>query len=421
MVYLNDEETRMFNGEEGPTVRKAMELLVKVGQACGAERMIDITYAHILSSELDDLRFEATAASLEGVKVRIPTTTNSLSLDLDRAKDMGIPEDVVQDQRDSINRLRDLHRNTGIIPSYTCHPHGLYDLRMGQRVAFTEFNVAPLANSWFGARTNLGGQTETLASAITGKTPECGLQLTQNRWGKIVIKIANDLAPEEFSSADYGALGYWTGQVSLGRIPVYQGLPRGMTARQAEYIGVAQIVSSSAGMFHVVGVTPEAPTLEAALGDRRPEEEFVFGKKELLKVYEELNTAMQKKVDMVCFGCPHSPLDEIVEIAQLLNGRKVAQDVGLWVTTNKPTYILAKRMGFVNMIEGAGGFVASDVCAVTGLLRKSRDGREVKVVANNGLTIVGIISRARKREVGVHFGSIRQCVNAAITGRWEAK
>lgn len=420
MVYLNDDEKRILNGEEGPAVQKAMGLLVKMAEANGAERMVDVTHAHILSLEAADVLFEVTSGMLKDAKAKIPTTTNAVALNsVERARQMGVPEDIIDVQWPGICRLKELHSQAGLIPSYTCHPHSHMDLKMGEHVAFTEFNVAPFANAWFGVRTNLQGQTDTLASAITGKAPECGLHLTENRWGKVLIEIDKKFKAQDFDSAFYGALGYWAGQICVDRIPVFVGLPENMTYRAVEYLCVAPLIRGSVGMLHVVGVTPEAPTLEAAFGGKRPEEKVVFGKRELQAVYEELNTATKSEVDMVCLGCPHCSLQELITIARLVEGKKVAKGVRLWVATSEINYMLAQRMGLIDYIEGAGGFVNSGICAGTGFLLRFADSLGVKVVANNGLTLTGLVTKGTRGKVGVCFGSIERCVNAALTGKWE--
>jgi predicted aconitase len=422
MLYLNIQEERMLNGEEGPTIQKAMELLVRMGEANDAKRMVDVTNAHILSVEIADIFFEVTYGMLANAKVKIPTTTNPITINsVERARQMGIPKDIIDAQWPGICRLKDLHNRAGMIPAYTCHPHSLKDLKMGEYVAFTEFNVVPLANAWFGVRTNLHGQTDTLASAITGKAPECGLHLTENRWGKLLIEVDKEFGLEDFDSAFYGALGYWAGQVCVDRIPVFVGLPKEMTYRAAEYLGVGPLVRGSVGMFHIPGVTPEAPTLEAAFGGRRPEDKFVFGKKELKMVYEELNTTTKSEIDMVCLGCPHCSLQELIVIARLIDGKKVSENVRLWIATSEINYMLAERMGFISCIERAGGFVNSNICAGTFFLLRFTDSLGVKVVANNGLTLSGLVPRGTRGKVGVHFGSLEKCVNAAITGKWEEK
>jgi len=420
MVYLNDEEKKMLDGNEGPAVQRAMELVVKMAEANGAERMVDVTSAHILCVEAVDMLFEVTSGMLKDAEVKIPTTTNAVSIHSDeRARQMEIPEAIIDAQWPGICRLKELHKKAGIIPSYTCHPHPLKELKMGEHVAFTEFNVVPLANAWFGARTNLHGQTDTLASAITGKAPDCGLHLPENRWGEVLIEVDKGFGPEAFDSAFYGALGYWAGQVCVDRIPVFTGLPGNTTCRAVEYLGVGPLIRGSVGMFHVVGVTPEAPTLEAAFGGRKPGERFTFGKRELKTVYGELNTAKKSEVDMVCLGCPHCSLQELQAIARLLDGKKVAKSVRLWIATNEINYGLAERMGLIDPIERAGGFLNSSICAGTGFLLRFTESLGVKVVANNGLTLSGLVSRGTRGKVGVFFGNIEQCVNAALTGKWE--
>jgi len=420
-MLLNKEEKNMFKGGYGPTIRNAMEHLVEVGKAFGAERMVDVDCAHILSLEAVDLLYNLSHRMLDGIQVKIPTTTNPLALDINRARDLQIPQDIVDALKPGLERLTRLHQTTGMLPTYSCHPHSYHDLKMGEHVAFTEFNVAPLANSWFGVRTNLGGQTDALASAVTGKSPDCGLHSVENRWGEVLIEISRDLEPEKFQSSDFGALGYWAGQVLVDRIPVYNGLSKDMSCRQAEYMGVAQVLAGAIGMFHVVGVTPEAETVEAALGGKKPEKKLVFGKEDLAKAYGQLNTADVTKVDMVCLGCPHCPIEEVAKIARLLEGKKVAKGLRLWIGTSRPTYLLAQEMGFVDIIEGAGGFVLCNVCAGTGLLLRFTESLGVKVVANNGLTLCSLVSRRTRGKVGVCFGSTEQCVKAAVTGHWEEK
>ena len=332
---------------------------------------------------------------------------------------MKIPQEITGPVESGLQRLTDLHKAAGVFPTYSCRPYCHNDLRMGQHVAITEFNVVSMANSWFGARTNPGGQSDTLAAAVTGKTPECGLHLMENRWGEVLIEVSEETEPEKFDSSDYGALGYWAGKLLVDRIPVYHGLPRDMSSRQLEYLGVGQILGSSAVMLHVVGVTPEAPSLEVALGGRSPEETFVFGKKDLDDVYQELNSAADNKVDMVLLGCPHSPIEEISQIAQLLHGKKVAKGLRFWVGTSPSTYNLAKDMGLVDIIEGAGGFVLSGVCAGSGLVMGSAHILGVKVVANNGLTFSGFANKVTRGNVEVCFGNIEKCVNSAVSGYWE--
>jgi predicted aconitase len=166
-------------------------------------------------------------------------------------------------------------------------------------------------------------------------------------------------------------------------------------------------------MYHIVGVTPEAWTAEAAFQGGKPEETFVYGKKERKEVFEELSIAMDSKVDLVAIGCPHCTLQELADIARLLVGKKVHKDVRLWVGTNALTRLLAERKGIVNIIEGAGGFVTADMCPLGFNIWHWMG---IRVGATNSCA-PGDVKRMGRG--AFWFGTTDDCIKAAITGRWE--
>ena len=399
----------MFNGEEGPVIQKAMELLVKVGNAYGAEKMIDISHVHILCWEYDDDLFDLSASLCKDVMVKVPTTTNPPALQLNRLDELRIPKEILKDMPRQQLRLQEMFKRIGAIPTYTCYPQFLLELRCGEHICLTESNVAMTANSWYGARTNMDGQTTAIASAITGKTPEYGLHLAENRLGRILIQIGQDLKAEEFDYADFSALGYFAGKVSGDRIPVYQGLSKKTTPGLAKMIW--NFAWGSAAMYHIVGVTPEAWTVEAAFQGRRPEETFVYGKKEREEIFEELCTASDPRIDLVTIGCPHCTLQEIMDVTRLLGKRKVHRDVRLWVGTSAVTRLLTERMGLVDIIERAGGLVTADMCPAGVTLQP-------RVRATNSGTQAGLtVCRGTQPN---WFGTTKDCIEAAVRGRWEA-
>ena len=325
-MNLNDDEKRMLHGEQGVTVQKAMEFLVDIGEATGAEEMVVISYAHIMAYEMADALYELTSELTKGVKVKIPTTTHAVSLNLERIKDMRLSELVMEEARKTLARLQQLHQRLGAIPTYTCLPYFFYHLRFGEHVAFTDSQVVPVANSWFGIRTNMETPASAIASAITGKTPKCGMHLSEHRLGRVLIEISPELEAEKFDYADYGAISFWAGKIrinGLPAIPVYKGLSPRVTLGKAKYMSLPHTWHSGMTMFHIAGVTPEAPTVEAGFGGKRPEAKFVFGKREMKEAYQELTSAAEEKVEVVCLGCPHCTLQELADIAKLLSGRKI--------------------------------------------------------------------------------------------------
>jgi len=327
---------------------------------------------------------------------------------------------MIDEEQSVLSKRMKYHQRVGIIPSYTCLPHFLYDLRKGEHVAFMETNVGMLANSWFGAMTNLEGKTTAIASAITGKTPKYGLHLSENRYGKVLINIAPDLEPDGFDYADYVALAHWTGKLLFDRIAVYVGLPVTIRPSHVKYMCASQIYNSAAGMFHIVGVTPEASTLEAAFGGRKPEEVLVFGKKEKKEAYEYFCTATDTKIDMVVIGCPHCTLQEIADIARLIDGRRVNEDVKLLIGASELVITLAKRMGFIDIIEDAGGFVISDMCIRVAVLPPLSEVLGIRVVASTSGSVAQNTYRRSGGKTSAWFGTTQNCIDAAVTGKWGA-
>jgi predicted aconitase len=305
--------------------------------------------------------------------------------------------------------MQEMHQRIGAIPTYTCCPLFLQELRCGEHISLTESNVVLSANSWYGARTNMDGQTTAIASAITGKTPEYGLHLTENRRGQVLIRIGDGLKPEEFDYADYGALGYFAGKVSGERIPVYHGLSTKTVSGQAKMMW--HFAYGSAAMYHIVGVTPEAWTFKTAFQSKRPEETFVYGVKDRQEIFTELCTATDTKIDLVTVGCPHCTLQEVMDVAWLLQGRKVHPDVRLWVGTDVMTRLLAERMGLVSIIEEAGGLVMEDMCPAGDML-------EPGVRATTSGTLASV--SAQRGTKTNWFGTTKDCIEAAIRGRWES-
>ena len=239
-----------------------------------------------------------------------------------------------------------------------------------------------------------------MQSAITGKTPEYGLHLPENRYGKVLIEIASEMQPDRFDYADYVALAHWTGRLLFDRIAVYQGLSPAMGPSHTKYMCASQIYNSAAGMFHIVGVTPEAPTLDAAFGGKRPEEKYVYGKRERKQAYEYFTSATDTKVDMVNIGCPHCTLQELAEIARLIKGRRVNPNVRLLIGASESVKSLAKRMGFVGTIEDAGGLVVSDMCIRSAALPPLSEILGARIVASTSGSVAqnvyGGISEARR-------------------------
>ncbi|UCF96961.1 MAG: DUF521 domain-containing protein [Spirochaetaceae bacterium] len=364
-MELTAEQWAMLRGEAGPDCAEYLRTLIHWGQACGARRLLRVE--NVMPSALDvpdrsmgDVPYQLIQENIDYTKsclrndVRATAFSHIASMDLRRVEKFGSDQRQVPDQA----ALIDMAHNIGLCLTWSCAPYLLGNVPVkGQICAWTESHAVVYINSILGARTTRHGNESSVAAMATGWVPEFGVLLTENRRARILIHVACGLE----NDADWGCLGFFAGKAGGLRIPAFTGLPspRLEAARQ---LSAALATSGGAAMFHIAGVTPESPTLEAALQDREPEDTYTFGRKELSRMYNELRTTTGSDVDLVYFGCPHATLQEVVEVAVAIRGRRVHKRVTLVVSMSYAVEMQARRLGFIQEIEEAGGFIMTDTC-----------------------------------------------------------
>ena len=414
-MELTKEEERILKGEYGDTARKLMEISIKVGEVNGAERMVDIVGAQV-GAAIDYIEgyggfgtvgielLEALAES--GLRFKVRTTAIPLSMDLCAWKSMGLPEEFAETQMRSVIALRKL----GAVPDYSCLPYMEGSaLKMGDHIAWVESGDIAIANSYIGARTNREVDLTALAAAICGRTPEYGYHLKENRYGETLIKVDTAL-----DYADLGALGFYVGKIGVSA-PVFDGIPRKIGIEEIQQLMGPVNMQVTFDLIHIVGVTPEAPTLEAAFGGRKPKETIIVGRKELAETYEALNTAKSGEVDFVCIGCHFCTIEKIRKIARLLEGKKIHEGVALWVQTSRTIRNLAERDGDIQTIEKAGGRVLCDSCMFVTPIKKYYG---FKVLATDSAKNAFMAQGTPWIGTEVLYGSTERCIEAAVKGRW---
>jgi len=421
-MYLTKEEEKMLDGEFGSGVANSMKILTKLGDAYGAEKMIDCCGAHFGAwksvPEVGIAVLNEFSKLSKETEARIPCTTNPLILNLSLSKRFGVPEDVAEEYREYMSKWENLVYGMGASPTYSCHWYP-FEPKMGDHYALTESNVNMFANTWYGIRSNMEGDISAVASAVTGKTPEYGLHLTENRYAKVLVELSN-IDTKKLTHADVSAISYYAGkQAHTYEIIAYKGFPRSTDASQVKCMQ-PQINGSSSSLSHVIGITPEAKTLEMAFGGENPEDKIIIGKEEMNETFDKFNTTSEEKVDAVFIGCPHCTLKEIKELALLLRNKKVKEDVRLWIGTSAVVKSLADKMGLVSPIESAGGIILTDMCTLCPFLIGLIKRWNMKTVATNSGCFSGIIAELPTfMPVGLRFGSVKKCMEAAVNGKWQ--
>ncbi len=417
-MELSKKQQEMLEGKHGRGARKAMEILVAYGECYNAERMIPITSVHIAGNYpvlmdegiewLEDL-------AQGGTKVSVYTTKNPEMFDFDDWEELKVPE-MYQDRQ---RRIDAVLRSLGVTLTYSCHHYLLGNVpRFGDHIAWASSGSQVYANSVIGARSNRDGDHVALAAAITGVIPEWGMHLTENRRGQVVVETER-LNLEGFTTADYQAIGWRVGKIVGDKIPVFVNLPADSAIQNIKGILYTLTVTGAVGLVHLVGITPEAPTLEAAFGGTvRPLDRISVEQKDIDQAYGEISFTSEDKVDMVIFGCPQCSIQEIQEIAGMLEGKSVHPETQLWICTSAWVKTLCERMGLLEALKSCGVRVVADVGAADGphLYLKEQG---VRVIAINSAR--GSYYAHNLFGMDTWFGSSRECIQTAISGRWEGK
>lgn len=365
-MRLTDEEKRMLKGDFGPTVQKAMEVQVKLGQIHDAPYMVEITSAHI-DGNIDKEHNEDSIDFLEQlatgqINVRTFTTLNTIGMDREKYRELGFSSAQFADQF-RLNRAYEGMRCLGV---YTCTPYYTSNLpRFGEHVAWSESSTPPFINSVLGARTSREAGVSALMAAITGRTPYYSYHVPKNRLGKVLVKIACPI--EDIS--DYGLLGYFVGKRVGSRVPVFDGLTE-PSRDEMIYLGASLATSGPVAMYHIPGVTPEAKDLDEAFGPNEPELVINVTKSSLQEPLDYLNDMDSGPVEFVALGCPHYSLAQLAKVAGLLEGKRIHKRVTMWVHTSEPIRHMARKLGLEEIITRAGGVLTADMCTICSPLEK---------------------------------------------------
>jgi predicted aconitase len=424
-MKLTDAERAMLDGREGKAKQKAMELLVRYADALGAERFTIATNVAGVPGTYTPFLFNYYGATRENAYDLIYSL-----FDLDSDEVVEVPQvsvhschlqggvdpegwEILGAKPEALQASRDSERaagSKGIEILKTCAPYlaGNEPAR-GEHCAWMESSAIVYCNSVLGARTNTEGRESTSAAMLTGRIPDWGLHREANRFASHRIHVEVEVE----SLMDWGMLGYFTGARVGERIPVLTGRYSRPDVIRHKHFGAAAASSGGVELYHLVGVTPEAATLEAALGPSPPAEVIAYGKAEQRRTYEDLNSrASDPNVDYVMIGCPHAALEQIEEVCRLLDGKRISSNCNLWVFTSRAVKAVADSRGLTQTIRSAGGAVLTDTCSAIG--QALPPGTRVAALDSAKQThylpaIMGIQA---------WFGSTRDCIAAALTGRW---
>ncbi len=343
-MHLDKDDERILAGEQGETKQKMLELLVALGKVFGAERLVPIKSAQVSGASYKTIgEYGLQWLNTLDAKAVVPAVLNPIGMPRDRWDEMGVSRGFAEKQMAVVAAYARL----GIALECTCAPYYLRETSYGDHLAWSESSAVSYANSVIGARTNREGGPGALAAALIGKTPCYGFHLAENRKPQVVIAVKAGTA--DWTTADYGALGYHAGKLVGNRIPYFTGIRP--ERDQLKALGAAMAATGAVALYHVEGFTPEA---QKNRYDVAGLEAIPVEGEDVRRLFENVD------VEAVALGCPHCSPEELVNIARLLDGRVV----------RKPLYVFASQgvidanQDTVNDIEKCGARVFADTCMV---------------------------------------------------------
>lgn len=421
-LQLSSRDERILAGDEGEAKQFAMEMVVRAATILNAPCLIDVGFVHIDACHyygrvhLDFARYLTT----RNARFPVPAWTNTLPVNLEGPDIRPDADDVT---RDEARQLPALYERMGAKPVWTCAPYQLPGGPVqGDQIIGSESNAVAYYNSVVGARTNKYGDFLEVCAGLVARAPYAGLHTDAARRGTVLVDASG--FPDEIKSENlfHHVLGYLTGKIAGSGIPVIRGLPSSTSEDQLKAISAAVAASGSVGLFHAIGVTPEAPDRISAFHGGEPDRIITVSADMMRKALDELSTVSSGTVNMVAVGTPHFSLTEFAALVALLDGRPIHPDVIFYATTSRFVKDMASKEGWIESLEQSGVTVVVDTCTYFMPGVRNCRGRVMTNSAKWAYYAPGMLPVD-----GVVFGSLRECVETAISGTvwrdtllWEA-
>lgn len=416
-MLLAPDEQAALDGDFGAAAQLSMRLLVAAGEATGAPRLIPVEMAHINSCHYSgqvSLDF-AEFLLANDARLAVPTHTNA-SL-ISSASPQLRPLDATPTAVNGARRLMEIYERLGCSTMWSCAPYQetVGRPRFGQQVIGSESNAVSFFNSVLGARTNKYGDLLDVAGAIAGRVPLSGLHTDEARLGTHVFRLDVD------GGVDIGGnttlphvLGIILGERSSG-VPVVDGLAAGdIDDDVLKAIAAGGATSGSIDMFHIVGVTPEAPSLADALGGRAARAETIVDTAMLDETRRRLSRGDQP-LRSVCLGTPHYSIGEFERLRAELDGRQVDSRIFFLVTTSRAVMAELDGRGWIDDLRELGVSVVTDTCSYYPPQVAHMRSLVMTDSAKWAYYAPGML------DVDVRFASLADCVASAVAGEVTAR
>lgn len=406
-VQLTADEAAIAAGGRGNGAAMAMRIVAETARLMGASRLLAIESAHIdgalYHGDSGTLFAERLVAG--GATVSVRATLNVGAIDLTGCSRNRLPEH----EQAMASRMMRAYRQLGCEPTWTCAPYQAgHRPRYGSQVAWGESNAVAFCNSVLGARTNRYGDFLDIACAISGRAPDYGLHRAENRFATVVFDVSSLDAAFLASEIAWPVLGNLYGRVVGTAVGVVDGITAPPGEDSLKAFGAAAASSGAVGLFHIAGVTPEAPDLQTTLNHVAPIERIIVTTAMVSDSQRRLSTAERAdRIDAVAIGSPHLSIDEFDRLERLLAGRRLS--VPIYACTGRHALMqLGERRA---TLEACGVVIVADTCVVVTPILPATPGAVL-------MTNSGKFAHYAPSNTGyaVLYASLADCVESAIAG-----
>jgi len=339
-LELTKEEQSALNGEMGETLQTAYRILVATGEATNAEKLISIKWAHLSGvnyNTIGDAGEEFLRKISKDAQVKVKATVNPMGFDFDHISEFNHIDDEFIEKQKSI---RDSYIRMGVEPTFSCTPYDIFDLpEKDTQVSFAESNAAIFANSLGGLKTNKESAFSALASALTGKSPYSDFRKDETN-----IPMTIRMKLENPNELDFGLLGFFAGKVGDTAVNI-SGVSQ-PNRRSCKALCGGMGTSGTCAKFQFTDV------------ENNTSEKVDFGKEEMNKIYDELNTS--DKGDIITLGSPQLGLGELSDLSNMLKGKSFQKRCMIFCS--RAVQNQARNRDYTKEIERAGGEILSDCC-----------------------------------------------------------
>ncbi len=427
MVRLTDYEQKMLQGEMGAFKQKAMEFIVRYAKVLSAEELCEVSRAtlfigaqHYLDCYPPDTDYArifsefylCSEKNVEFGEIADECKAQTCASCCDLHGYERTHQTAQYHARD--RRYLEITKEMGVKIVESCTPYyvGWLPL-MGEHFVTTESSNVVISNSVFGAYGNSDGVEAAVCAAITGRIPKWGMHIKENRYATCLFHI--ECLPETLM--DWDVLGFTLGRLlPKHEVPaIATPLPR-PDINKLRQLCASIATTSAAEICHIVGLTPEAQTLDMALGGKKAKYEITVTKEELAKSLDMLCDKGSGPVDFVSIGCPHLSLEELREIALYLDGKKLAPGVELQVWTDYAIKAMADVNGYTKTIENSGAFLLTGTCPI--VMREESHRHATAMAIFGAKQAWGLRNQS---QAPIYYGDIWRIIDAAVAGRWEAR